>query len=193
MKIKNIILMLSAFMVCFFKAQSVKLVEIKKLGLTINLPDSFNNMNQNKKEVQYVVTNDKNQNKAKKPETEETEDIKFQGKDYTFFMVFSDKNKTSDTAIQPAIVNKKAEEFIESLKKIKTEAKFTKHITKEEIGKISFYKTSIKIDLKNNISQNYIIYNAIINGYKASFTIIYVKETSELTELLSAFRNFKIN
>jgi len=49
MKIKNITIMLSFFSVCFFKAQIGKLVKVEKLGWSINLPNSFNDMNQKKK------------------------------------------------------------------------------------------------------------------------------------------------
>ncbi|MDF2931127.1 hypothetical protein ACN9MN_04920 [Chryseobacterium sp. S-02] len=92
---------------------------------------------------------------------------------------------------QAATVNKNTDELIESIKKKNADAKFTKNITKDEIGKTSFYKTFIKVDLGNNVSQNYIIYNAIINGYNASFCIIYLNETPELIELLNAFKDSK--
>ncbi len=183
--------MLSFFTVCFFKAQSGKLVEVEKLGWSINMPNSFNDMNQNKKAIQYVETKDKSQNKTENPKTEKTEDIKFQAKNNTFFMLFSDRNKTVDKLVQVATVNKNTDELIESIKKTNADAKFTKNITKDEIGKTSFYKTFIKVDLGNNVSQNYIIYNGIINGYNASFCIIYLNETSELTELLNAFKDSK--
>lgn len=183
--------MLSFFSVCFFKAQSGKLVKVEKLGWSINLPNSFNDMNQKKKAIQYVETKEKSQNKTEKPKTEKTEDIKFHANYNTFFMVFSDKNKTVDKVAQATTVNKNTDELIESLKKTKANAKFTKNTTEEEIGKTSFYKTFIKVDLGNNVFQNYIIYNAIINGYSASFCIIYVNETSELTELLNAFKDSK--
>ena len=183
--------MLSFFTVCFFKAQSGKLVEVEKLGWSINMPNSFNNMNEHKNAIQYVETKDKSQNKTEKLKTEKNEDIKFQAKNNTFFMLFSDKNKTVDKVAQAATVNKNTDELIESIKKTNVDAKFTKNITKDEIGKTSFYKTFIKVDLGNNVSQNYIIYNAIINGYNTSFCIIYLNETSELTELLNAFKDSK--
>lgn len=47
------------------------------------------------------------------------------------------------------------------------------------------------MDLENNISQNFIIYNSTIKDYNTSFTIFYVKETPELKELLNAFSNSK--
>lgn len=108
-------------------------------------------------------------------------------------MVFSDKNKTVDKVLHVTTINKNTDELIESLQKTNADAKFTKYTTEEEIGKTSFYKTFIKVDLGNNVSQNYIIYNAIINGYSASFCIIYVNETSELNELLSAFKDSKFH
>lgn len=191
MKIRTIIIILSFFTVCFFKAQGGKLVEVEKLGWSMNMPNSFNDMT--KKAIQYVETKDKSQNKAEKPKTEKTEDIKFEAKNNTFFMLFCDKNKTADKVAQAATVHKNTDELIESIKKTNADAKFTKSITKEEIGKTSFYKTFIKVDLGNNVLQNYIIYNAIINGYNASFCIIYLKETSELTELLNAFKDSKFN
>lgn len=110
-------------------------------------------------------------------------------------MLFSYRNKTVDKVVQATTVNKNTDELIESIKKTNANAKFTKNITKDEIGKTSFYKSFIKVDLGNNVSQNCIIYNVIINGYNVSFCIIYLNETSELEELLNAFkiRNLKFN
>ncbi|REC77208.1 hypothetical protein DRF60_12405 [Chryseobacterium elymi] len=191
MKFNILAFILSIFTTYHYNAQSTKLFEIEKLGWSINLPNDFSNMEQIKKEVQIVEAKNKIEIDKKKEKTEKPVEVKFQGKNYTFFMVSYEKNKSTDKIIQIETVNKNNEQLIESLKKTRSEAKFIKQISEEKIDGIKFYKTSIKMNLENNISQNFIIYSSTINGYNANFTVFYVKETPELKELLNAFGNSK--
>ncbi|WES95748.1 hypothetical protein P2W68_12855 [Chryseobacterium arthrosphaerae] len=191
MKFNILAFILSIFTTYHYNAQSTKLFEIEKLGWSINLPNDFSDMEQTKKQVQIVEAKNKIEIDKKKEKTEKQIEVKFQGKNYTFFMVFYEKNKSTDKIIQIETVNKNNEQLIESLKKTKSEAKFTKQISEEKIDGIKFYKTYIKMDLENNISQNFIIYNSTIKGYNTNFIIFYIKETPELKELLNAFSNSK--
>ncbi|WP_131435991.1 hypothetical protein [Chryseobacterium gleum] len=191
MKFNLLSFILSIFTTFLYNAQSTKFFEIEKLGWSINLPNDFSNMEQTKKEVQIVEAENKIEIDKKKDKTEKPIEVKFQSQNYTFFMVAYEKNKSTNKVIQIENVKKNNEQLIESLKKTRSEAKFIKQISEEKIGGRKFYKTYIKMDLENNISQNFIIYNSTIKGYNANFTIFYIKETPELKELLNAFSNSK--
>lgn len=126
MKFNILVFILSIFTTYHYNAQSTKFFEIEKLGWSINLPNDFSNMEQTKKEVQIVEAKNKIEIDKNKEKTEKPIEVKFQGKNYTFFMVFYEKNKSTDKVIQIETVNKNNEQLIESLKKNKIRSKIRK-------------------------------------------------------------------
>ncbi|WP_160136055.1 hypothetical protein [Chryseobacterium sp. c4a] len=148
-------------------------------------------MNLIKQPVQVVdAKNNKEVNNASKTR-EKSEEVRFQGKNYTYFLVHYKKTLSGNKALTESTVKEQNDELIESFKKGQPEAQFESKTIQEKVDDINFYKTDLKMNLENNISQNFIIYRTILNGYEAGFTIFYVYPTSESDKLIKAFKNSK--
>ncbi len=190
MKIKMTILFIF-LITTFYKAQKSNTYKVEQLGWTIDMPNNFTNMNLIKQPVQVVdAKNNKEVNNASKTR-EKSEEVRFQGKNYTYFLVHYKKTLSGNKALTESTVKEQNDELIESFKKGQPEAQFESKTIQEKVDDINFYKTDLKMNLENNISQNFIIYRTILNGYEAGFTIFYVYPTSESDKLIKAFKNSK--
>ncbi|WP_261509895.1 hypothetical protein [Chryseobacterium paludis] len=191
MKIKIITFIILAITNSFCQAQQSNPYQIEKLGWVINLPNDFTNMNLEKKPVQIVEANNKQEIKKINPVTEKAEETRFQGRNHTNFLTFYKKDTSKTNLFKESEIKKQNNDLIESLKVTQPEARFNSKITVEKIDGVTFYKTVLEKDLGNNVSHNFIIYRTLINGYEASFTIFYIYPTPELDKLVKAFENSK--
>lgn len=191
MKIRIITFIILAIANSFCKAQQSNSYQIEKLGWVVNLPDSFTNMDLEKKPVQIVESKNKQGIKKENPVKEKAVESRFQGKNHTYFMTFYKKNGSKSNQLSESEIKKQNDELINSLKEPNTEFQFDSTTTEEKIDGISFYKTVLKKDLGNNISHNFILYRTLLNDYETCFTIFYVYSTPELDQLIKAFENSK--
>lgn len=193
MKIKIISFITLVITNSFCQAQQSNLYNIEKLGWTINIPDSFTNLNKETKKVHVVETKNKQTTEKSNITKEIAEEVHFQGKNYTYFLIFFKKNDSKNTQFSESDIKKHNNELIESLKKGKNEAQFESKITEEKIDGVNFYKTVLKENIGNNIFHNFIIYRTLLNGFEANFTIFYISQSSELEQLIKAFESSKFN
>ena len=191
MKSNKIYLLFFLFIFSFVSSQNENKYHNEKIGWTVIFPQGFENMNLQKQEVQTVITNQQKEEKKEIPkQKKEFEAIRFKGLNFNFLLVNFEKDDSVKNEILE-IVKKQNNDLIEHLKTSKPQAKFETKITHETVDNIDFIKSLIKIDLGNNIFQNFLTYSAKIKNYYTNFSIFYVNENQETKELINAFKNSK--
>ena len=161
----------------------------KKIGWKISFPESFKDMNLNKKPVQVVVAKNETSKSRKSTVTKYTDEIKYQGSKFTLFIAsIEDEQEKID-------LQKKAEaqnnSLVNALKESMSQAKFDTKYSTEKIDNVDFYKSELTMDLGNNVSQHFITYFTTRKDYYVNFSIAYANENEETTEIITAFKNSK--
>lgn len=191
MKIKLLITICFVFTLNLLKSQEQNSYNNPSIGWSINLPKDFTN--KSKGPVQIVETKNKTEVKkeANRNSSEKSESITFQGKNKTF--LFSTLEKYKSELKYSDFVKRQTDDLVEGLKKQMPKAKFEITSTQEIIDSLNFYRNEIKIDLGNNIFQNFLIYNSLINDFNSNFLIVYLNPSTESQELIKAFKESKFS